>query len=216
MAPQVADSGVVHLRLGYLASGAASSARGIHHAACHDGLAVTSAALVANNSKSGALEWATAEGIPAAHLSGKTHPDPEQLDAAVRDFLVDHAVDLVVLSGYAKLVGLLTLSAFPQRVLNVHPAPLPRFGGQGMYGMAVHQAVIDANAAESAVTIHHVTARYDEGPVVAAYPVPVERSDTARTLRNRAHGTEPDCWVDLLRRATTGEPLPGMAWLTAT
>jgi phosphoribosylglycinamide formyltransferase-1 len=70
---------------------------------------------------------------------------------------------LVVLSGYAKLVGPLTLCAFEGRILNVHPAALPRFGGQGMNGMAVHEAVLAAGIAESAVTIHHINEQYDEG-----------------------------------------------------
>lgn len=198
------------VRLGYLASGAASSARGIHEAAAAGTLDVHSAVLIANNSTSGALGWARSAGIPGYHLSGVTHPDSESLDAAIRDALLDNDVDLVVLSGYAKRVGPLTLSAFESKILNVHPAPLPRFGGQGMYGMAVHAAVLVSGQTESAVTIHVVTEDYDDGPIVAACPVPIEPGDSAESLRERVHAAEPRCWVELLRELSNGHRLPGV------
>lgn len=148
--------------------------------------------------------------MPAYHLSGRTHPDGDSLDAAIRDALLTHDTELVVLSGYAKRVGQLTVSAFEGRILNVHPAPLPNFGGQGMYGMAVHEAVLSAGERESAVTIHHVNEHYDDGQVVATYPVPVDPDDTPETLRQRVHAAEPGCWIELLGRLTAGHKLPGL------
>src|SRR4051794_22999944 len=105
------ETSAVRIRVGYLASGAASSAKGINDAALEGALDVTSAVLIGNNSKSGALEWARDAGVPAYHLSGKTHP-ADALDAAIRDALLAHDTELVVLSGYAKRVGELTLAAF--------------------------------------------------------------------------------------------------------
>jgi phosphoribosylglycinamide formyltransferase-1 len=105
-----------------------------------------------------------------------------------------------VLSGYAKRVGPLTIAAFDGRMLNVHPAPLPEFGGQGMYGMAVHEAVLSSDRQETAVTIHQVNDRYDDGAIVASYSIPIHRDDSAEALRERVHDVEPDCWIDVLRR----------------
>lgn len=121
----------MRVRVAYLASGAASSARGIHRAAVNGVIDARSVCLIGNNSTSGAIEWARGQGIPTYHLSGKTHPDPQHLDAEIRDALLEHVPDLVVLSGYARRIGPLTLRAFPGRILNVHPAPLPQFGGKG-------------------------------------------------------------------------------------
>jgi phosphoribosylglycinamide formyltransferase-1 len=114
----------------------------------------------------------------------------------------------VVLSGYAKRVGPLTIAAFDGRMLNVHPAPLPEFGGQGMYGMAVHEAVLSSDRQETAVTIHQVNDRYDDGAIVASYSIPIHRDDSAEALRERVHDVEPDCWIDVLRRVMNGELLP--------
>jgi phosphoribosylglycinamide formyltransferase 1 len=89
----------------------------------------------------------------------------------------------VVLSGYAKRVGPLTIVAFDGRMLNVHPAPLPEFGGQGMYGMAVHEAVLSSDRQETAVTIHQVNDRYDDGAIVASYSIPFFGSPFQRLSR---------------------------------
>jgi phosphoribosylglycinamide formyltransferase 1 len=193
------------LRLGYLASGAGSGAKGIHSAISDGHLDVVSAVMISNNSGSLALRWARDGGVPTAHLSSLTHERPDELDEAMCDVLKSHRVDLVILSGYAKLVGPLTLATFHNRMLNVHPAPLPRFGGRGMYGLAVHQAVLDSGVTESAVTIHLLNEHYDQGPVVASYPVPVLEADTAASLRTRVHAAEPACYVDVLARLLNGE-----------
>ena len=192
-------------RLGYLASGRGSSAQAIHAAGRRGELKIESAVVISNNSGSPALQWAQADGIPHAHLSSRTHPDPTQLDEAVRDTLVGHDVELVVLSGYAKLVGGATLEQFPRRILNVHPAPLPDFGGQGMYGLAVHQAVLEAGLAHTEITIHLIDDRYDRGPAVATWPVEVLPDDTAESLQARVRAAEPACYIDVLRRVVSGE-----------
>src|SRR4051812_48888567 len=88
------ETAAMRIRVGYMASGAASSARGIHTAAADGALDVTSAVLIGNNSRSGALDWARDAGVPAYHLSGATHTDPEALDIAIRDALLEHDVDL--------------------------------------------------------------------------------------------------------------------------
>src|SRR6185436_11476456 len=103
-----------------------------------------------------ALARARDAGVQAVHLSSKTHEDPTALDAAIRGVLVAADVDVVFLAGYMKKLGPLVLGAFRGRILNTHPALLPRFGGPGMYGDRVFEAVLKAGEAESGVTIHQV------------------------------------------------------------
>jgi phosphoribosylglycinamide formyltransferase-1 len=155
--------------------------------------------VISNNSGSGALGRASKTGIPAVHLSGVTHPDGSALDAAIRDTLVQHNVEVVALCGYMKRIGPLTLERFAGRILNVHPGPLPAFGGQGMYGLRVHEAVIAAGLDESEVCIFVVEAAYDEGPVIARRSVPVLPDDDPETLAARMRPVEHELYVDTVR-----------------
>ena len=143
------------------------------------------AVVISNNSRSVALQRAKEHGIPWAHLSGRTHPDPADLDAAIQAKLAEHQVDLVLLAGYVKKLGPRTLATYKDRIINVHPALLPAFGGQGFYGTRVHEAVIRSGASVSGVTVHLVDEHYDNGPIVAQEIVPVRKGDTAETLSAR-------------------------------
>ena len=183
----------------------AGSARAIHDSAVRGGLKIESAVMVSNNSSSQALRWAQDADVPTRHLSGRTHPDPAALDRAIRDALAEHEVEIVVLSGYPKVIGPVTLARFDNRILNIHPAPLPEFGGQGMYGLAVHQAVLAAGRPKAAVTVHLIDGCYDHGPTVAAFPVEVLPDDTPEPLRARTHEREGACYTDVLVRIAAGE-----------
>jgi phosphoribosylglycinamide formyltransferase-1 len=115
---------------------------------------------------------------------------PAACDAAMEALLTDLRADLVVLAGYVRKVGPRTLRAFAGRLINTHPAPLPRFGGKGMFGEHVHRAVLEAGVATSAATVHLVDEEYDSGPVIAERPVPVLPSDDVATLRERVQAVE--------------------------
>ena len=107
-------------------------------------LDVNPVVVISNNSNSKAFDRAKNENIPRHHISGKTHPDPDESDRAMCETLQKYKADLVILAGYMKKIGDKTLSAFNGRILNIHPALLPKFGGQGMYGLRVHEAVLAA------------------------------------------------------------------------
>ena len=145
------------------------------------------ALVVSNNSKSGALERARKHGIEWSHISGRTHDDPDQ---ALLDALRDHAVEVIALAGYMKKLPESVIAAYPERIVNIHPAPLPAFGGQGMFGDHVHERVLAEGAASSGPTVHVVTAEYDEGPTLAHSPVPVEAGDTVQSLKDRVQAAE--------------------------
>lgn len=160
--------------------------------------------VVSNNSNSEALRFAMAHVIPAFHLSSKTHMDPEDLDQEMLSILSRHDVDLVVLAGYMKKLPPKTLAEFRGRVLNIHPALLPKYGGQGMYGMAVHEAVIASGDKETGVTIHVVTEEYDRGPIVAQAKHPVLEHDTPESLRLRVLELEHEFLVETLSAIANG------------
>ncbi len=161
--------------------------------------------MICNNSKAGALERARRAGVPALHLSGATHPGPGALDEAMVDALRRHGVGLVVCAGYMKNVGPGVLAAYPRRVVNIHPALLPRHGGPGMYGLHVHEAVLAAGDAETGVTIHLVDEVYDHGPILAQATVPVDPGDTPEGLQARVLESEHRLYPDTLRRIALGE-----------
>lgn len=115
----------------------------------------------------------------------------------------------VVLSGYLRPVGPQTLRAFAGRVLNVHPALLPAFGGTGMYGDRVHQSVLAAGMGESGATVHLVDEVYDHGPVLAQRRVPVLPGDGLAELRARVMTAEAEVLIEALRMVESREPPPG-------
>lgn len=109
------------------------------------------------------------------------------------------AVDYIVLAGYMKKMGPRVLSSFAGRIINTHPALLPKFGGRGMYGRRVHEAVLASGERVTGVTVHLVTAEYDEGPVVAQVEVPVHADDTVESLAERVQERERELLVETLR-----------------
>ncbi len=166
--------------------------------------------VMSNNSASGAAERARRHDIPFYHLSGVTHPNPDELDGAMRDRLEAEKTDLVFLAGYMKQMGPKTLERFQGSILNTHPALLPKFGGKGMYGLHVHRAVIEAGETESGVSIHIVEAEYDTGPVVAQCKIDVTSQDTPATLAERVMIRERQFVVETLQKIAEGSLLlPG-------
>ncbi len=165
--------------------------------------------MISNNSGSGAAQRAKREGIPFHHLSGKTHPSAEALDAAILAVLEKHGVELVVLVGYMKRVGPRTLARFAGHVINTHPALLPKFGGAGMYGQRVHDAVLAVGETETGVSVHLVDGEYDTGSVIAQCRVPVLAGDTAESLAARVVEREHEFLVDTIAAIVEGRiPLP--------
>lgn len=193
-----------NLQLGLLASHAGSNVQAIVQACKNGSLNASPRVIISNNSGSPVLAFARAEQIPQYHLSGKTHPEPEELDRAMLQRLQDHAVDLVLLSGYMKKLGPLTLDYYQNRILNIHPSLLPQFGGQGMYGKLVHEAVLASGASKTGVTIHLVNAEYDQGPIVAQSEIPVLPGDTVTSLGQRVLAREHLLYVDTLRKISQG------------
>ncbi len=161
--------------------------------------------VLSNNSDSGALRRARAAGAEAIHASSKTHPEPGALDRAISDALTAAGVEVVMLAGYMKKLGPELLERYRGRILNTHPALLPKFGGHGMYGMHVHEAVLRAGETESGSSVHLVDAEYDTGRVLAQARVPVLDGDTPATLSARVQERERKLVVAVLGQIAQGE-----------
>ncbi|HEY8571439.1 phosphoribosylglycinamide formyltransferase [Phenylobacterium sp.] len=190
------------LKLGFLASGNGTSARAIVNAIKAGQIPAETRLLVSNNRTAPALDWAREAGVPT--LCIPTHADPEGADESLAAEMAEHGVELIVLSGYLRKLGPATLARYGGRILNIHPGPLPAFGGHGMYGRRVHEAVIAAGVAESGAAIHLVDEEYDRGPIVAQRSVPVEAGDTPETLEARVTAMEPLFFVETLRKIAEG------------
>ncbi len=192
--------------LGVLASGGGTNLQAIMDA-CEGGrIAGTVAAVISNNSGAGALARARRRGVAAYHLSNKKYPDDGELDAAFVRALREHGVELVLFAGYMKRRGPAFLAAFPNRVLNVHPALLPGpHGGPGKYGRAVHESVLAAGDRVTGVTVHLVDEEYDHGAVVARREVPVLADDTVESLSARVLAVEHELYPAVVAAVVRGE-----------
>jgi phosphoribosylglycinamide formyltransferase 1 len=173
-------------RIAVLASGRGSNMQAIiDH---FDNLArerIAKVVLVASNkAESPALIRAATASIDIAHF------DAADDGSALLALLEKFRVDLVVLAGYLKRIPSRVTRAYSGRMLNIHPALLPAFGGDGMYGARVHEAVLASGARETGVTVHLVDAEYDRGPIVAQWRVPVNPSDTLESLAARVLDVE--------------------------
>lgn len=108
----------------------------------------------------------------------------------ILDFLRQNKIDYIVLAGFLLKIPEALIEAFPRRIINIHPALLPKYGGKGMYGIRVHQAVAEAGDAESGITIHYVNANYDEGNIIFQAKCSVNKTDTAEMIANKVHALE--------------------------
>ena len=187
-------------RLGILVSGRGSNMLALIRASAAQRLSAEVRIVISNNRDSAALASARAHNITVAHLSGRTHPEPRALDRAMRDTLLAQQVDFVLLAGFMKKIGPATLAAFKRRILNIHPALLPEFGGRGMHGPHVHEAVLAAGKTETGVTVHLVEGGYDEGTILARRKVSVHKTDTAATLAERVLRVEHQIYPETLQK----------------
>lgn len=143
-------------------------------------------AVATNRPSCGGAEIARQRGIPLGELSQRSFASAEGRDAAMRDFFVEHRVELVVDAGYDRIHTRPFLDAFAGRIINVHPSLLPEFAG----GMDAIDRALASGARRTGATVHIVTAELDAGPVLLQEPVPILEGDTVQTLRQRVHEAE--------------------------
>ncbi len=155
--------------------------------------------LVTNNSDAGALSVAKENGIPTAVVKKSMYASRDLFVDALLNCLKKHNVDFVVLAGYMKKIPPEVIAVYKNRMLNIHPALLPSFGGKGMYGHHVHDAVLAQGCKVTGVTVHLVDNEYDHGPIVAQRCVAVEEGDTSETLAARVLQVEHQIYAETLQ-----------------
>jgi phosphoribosylglycinamide formyltransferase-1 len=190
------------MRLAFLASNNGSSMRAVVSAIEAGTLACEAALVVSNRREAPALAFAAEHGIATEVIP--TRADPGAADARLAEALAAARADLVILSGYLRRLGPVTLAAYEGRILNIHPALLPAHGGVGMYGRRVHEAVIAAGDAVSGASVHLVDEHYDHGEVLARVEIPVEPGETAQSLEGRVTAIEPQLFVKVLQALAAG------------
>ncbi len=187
------------MRLAILASGGGTNFQAIIDAVERGDLPRVEPVLcLSNRSGAGALDRAEQHGVATYVLPGT----PASADAeaeSIRRALENAQADFVALAGYMRMIPEQVIDAYEGRILNIHPALLPAFGGKGMYGRRVHEAVLQSGARWSGVTVHLVDEHYDTGPIVLQEPVPVMHDDTPETLAARVLECEHRLYPEAIR-----------------
>ncbi|MBI3788869.1 MAG: phosphoribosylglycinamide formyltransferase, partial [Ignavibacteriales bacterium] len=187
------------MNIAVFASGRGSNLQAILNAIHQGFLPARVTVVLSNNSNAGALEIARLHKIPAVHLSQIQFPSEDAYVETMLAVLQQHGVELIALAGYMKKLPRRVIENFQNRILNIHPALLPAFGGKGMYGHYVHEAVIASGATFSGATVHLVDEEYDRGPIVMQQTVPVEKTDTPETLAAKILHIEHKLYVEALK-----------------
>lgn len=178
------------VQVAVFASGSGSNLQALLDAESKGVLGAHIRLVISNRKGAGALERARSGGREAQHISPEQFGTEKDYAARLLEVLAGQNIGLLCLAGYLRKLPAEVVTAYAGRVLNVHPAPLPQFGGAGMYGDRVHRAVLDSGATHSGPTVHFVDSDYDTGPVVAHTPVPVLDGDTPESLAARVLETE--------------------------
>ena len=165
--------------------------------------------VISNNSDSLALNRAKNEDIPSYHLSVKKYGNEEKLAKEILKVLFEYDVDIIFLAGYMRMLHASIIEKFQNRIFNIHPALLPKYGGKGMYGMNVHNAVIAGHETETGVTVHRVNSKYDSGEIIAQTKVPVKADDTAETHADRVLEREHTFLIEVISDIISGKIVLG-------
>ena len=172
-------------RLAVFASGRGSNFQAIlEH--IHNGLISATVGLcVTNNPQAGVIGIAEANGIPVKICLPKDFPDSHAFNETILNALIDSEIDFIILAGYLKLIGRQIVDRYSNKIINIHPALLPAFGGKGMYGHHVHDAVYQRGVKLSGATVHLVNNEYDAGPIVLQKAVSIEDAQSGEEIARR-------------------------------
>ncbi len=196
------------IRVGVLASGYGSNLQALLDAGAA-GAPYEVAVVIANVADAPALDRARQAGIPAQFVDHRGRPRRD-FEADLVRLLREARVDLICLAGFMRILSPWFIAQFPERILNIHPALLPAFGGPGMHGRHVHEAVLAAGATQSGCTIHLVNETVDGGPIVAQVTVPVLAGDTPAALAARVTEAGHRLYPAVVRAVAEGRLLPGL------
>lgn len=192
------------MNIGIFASGRGSNFAAILQAIQQGHLPAGVTVLVSNKGDAGASAIARAHALHAIHLSQHQFPSEDAYVTRLLEVLREREVELIALAGYLKRIPARVIEEYRNRILNVHPALLPAFGGKGMYGMRVHQAVLASGVKVSGATVHFVDEEYDHGPILLQRTVDVSMDDTATSLAAKVLQVEHQIYAEALHAFADG------------
>lgn len=190
---------VMEKNIAIFASGNGTNAENIirYFQAKQEGITVS--VIVANRRQAQVFERAERLQVPCIYMAREKWVTGE----AVLHLLKEYQIDFIVLAGFLARVPDPILHAYPQQIINIHPSLLPKFGGKGMYGDRVHQAVVEAGEQESGITIQYINECYDEGDIIAQYRCPVFPEDTPQDVAQRVHALEYTHYPEIIEKLLT-------------
>jgi len=188
------------MKISFLASHGGTAAKHIIAAIRSNQLAAEIGVVITNNPDSVIYNWCNDNAVETVYINGNTHLDEAERDKAIYDKLFNAKTDLIILSGYMKKIGKTTLSAYSNRILNIHPSLLPRHGGKGLYGDKVHQSVIDSGDMQSGATVQFINEAYDEGPIFSQHIVDLVKGETVKTLKEKVQAIESELYLTSIKR----------------
>ncbi len=193
------------LRIGFLASTKRTDLQAIIDELKAGKMPGVELAVVASNKKNAyALERARTQGFPAVFVDPKDET-PQEYDTDLAEVLKEYGVDLVVLVGYMRILTPQFVRRFPRRIINVHPALMPKFSGKGYYGANVHEEVLKAGEKETGCTIHFVDEGVDTGEIILQKTVQVDPTDTSETLKQKVQELEKKWYPEVIRWFSEGK-----------
>lgn len=186
-------------KIAVFASGRGSNFKAVYQKIKEGFLNCEISVLISDNSKAGALEYARLNHISNFIVAPKEFPTPEAFGNRLIAILTDHEVKYILLAGYLKMIPENVVDHYENRMLNIHPALLPAFGGKGMYGMRVHQAVFDSGAQFSGVTVHFVNKEYDAGPILLQKTVDIRRCQSPEKIAEKVLAIEHKIYSEAIK-----------------
>ncbi len=187
-------------KISFLASHGGSAAKHIITAIRNNQLDAQIGIVITNNRNSDIFHWCMNSEVKVVHLSERTHPDEIDKDRAIYHELSAIGTNLIVLSGYMKKIGPITLENFSNKILNIHPSLLPNHGGKGMYGDRVHNSVLNSGDKQSGASVHFINDEYDKGPLISQQTIDLEEGETIESLRTKVQAIECDLYLNCIKK----------------
>lgn len=189
------------MQIAVLASGSGTNLQAIIDAVKSGELKDTKISLVISNKNDAfALKRAEREGIKAIFLNPKEFSTNTKFDKKIIELIKEDNIDLIILAGYLRILTEELTNTFPNKIINIHPSLLPKFGGKGMYGLKVHEAVLKSGEKETGCTVHYVINEVDAGPIILQKKVPVIPEDTVKTLADRVLAEEHKLLIESIKK----------------
>jgi len=186
-------------KIAIFASGGGSNFKAIYENIISGNILAEICLVVSNNPSCSAIGFAEKNMLPIFIVNKALYPDSYYRDMILKQNLMKADINLICLAGYLKMIPKNIVTHFENCILNIHPALLPDFGGKGFYGMKIHEAVLQSNAAESGATVHFVDDKYDHGPIVAQEKVIIEADETVNLLAKKVLAVEHRIYPEVVK-----------------